>query len=611
MTTTYPEMNNIFATLPIGFYLGRRLNIVLSKDSEMSYFDPMHDMVVISYSMIARAIASLPDTLSKEEVEEIVRGVVYHEVSHVILTPAELKSCGHNKRERDAINVLEDERIETIFRSFYMNTNFRKNIFILNMFDGVTPPATAWDAFYYLVRYHIGEEKWLNRLQNIIERYKNINAKTEYYYASDLGDAYVSFYRDFMDEYEDFESESYEMPDFGDGYGDGDSFGDATDSDGSTSVNMGRKSDSEEMDEEDAEDGSMDDTEGAEDGSDDTEDKGEGSDGSDDTEDEKDDSKGSDDTEGSEEGSDEKDTSNGKTSDDETAEEDGKATKNNGADSSSDETNSDGFEESTNSDESEEMDRAEKMSEKTKEMEVDTDIENLIDTVINQYYDTSIDSKLQNIIIQQNRRKTKNGSAIPSYSGRINPRLVGVRDDYKWWVQQNRVGHVRSYSKVHFNLYIDNSGSFRSNDDKMNTFIQSLNRVYDSKMVDFTFDIITINTSVREWSDTRKVFKSEGGNCVAPSIREVIMRHQKPNTNVVNVVLFDGDAHSDDDYKDYMKEGCTEPMLAFDRPDTIIISDNYNARYLRNAKKAKIKYLSYDYASEFIDTICTMLEHFV
>ena len=244
-------------------------------------------------------------------------------------------------------------------------------------------------------------------------------------------------------------------------------------------------------------------------------------------------------------------------------------------------------------------------------MEVDTDIENLIDTVINQYYDTSIDSKLQNIIIQQNRRKTKNGSAIPSYSGRINPRLVGVRDDYKWWVQQNRVGHVRSYSKVHFNLYIDNSGSFRSNDDKMNTFIQSLNRVYDSKMVDFTFDIITINTSVREWSDTRKVFKSEGGNCVAPSIREVIMRHQKPNTNVVNVVLFDGDAHSDDDYKDYMKEGCTEPMLAFDRPDTIIISDNYNARYLRNAKKAKIKYLSYDYASEFIDTICTMLEHFV
>ena len=99
MTTTYPEMNNIFATLPIGFYLGRRLNIVLSKDSEMSYFDPMHDMVVISYSMIARAIASLPDTLSKEEVEEIVRGVVYHEVSHVILTPAELQNCGHNKRE--------------------------------------------------------------------------------------------------------------------------------------------------------------------------------------------------------------------------------------------------------------------------------------------------------------------------------------------------------------------------------------------------------------------------------------------------------------------------------------------------------------------------------
>lgn len=94
-------------------------------------------------------------------------------------------------------------------------------------------------------------------------------------------------------------------------------------------------------------------------------------------------------------------------------------------------------------------------------------------------------------------------------------------------------------------MFIDNSGSFWRNDDKMNIFIRTLARIKDPN---FSFDIITINTKIVEWEGNSKIFMSEGGNCLSPKIAEVIRRHTPSATNVYNIVLFDGDAHSDDGY---------------------------------------------------------------
>ena len=80
-------VKNIFDTLPIGYYLGRSIDVELSKTSTDSYFDPINDNIVISYEMINIATADFDIDVNDANIESIIRGLLYHEIAHVILTP--------------------------------------------------------------------------------------------------------------------------------------------------------------------------------------------------------------------------------------------------------------------------------------------------------------------------------------------------------------------------------------------------------------------------------------------------------------------------------------------------------------------------------------------
>lgn len=554
MKITYAETNEIFKTLPIGYYLGRKINCVLDEKSNTSYFSPFEDKIVIGYPMIAKACDIMEDT---DDVESIVRGLLYHEISHAILTPADMKNrttktFPSGLTNNDIINIVEDERIETICRTLYMNTNFRRNIILLNNYKG-EEPTNAKEAFYSFIRFHKimnNEEYWMNRLFTLIRQYRAINAtySNSYRYTSFV-DSYVTdlikLYTDFVKEWEIENKE-------------------------------------EEKDSKDSKDSK----ENTDDTTDDTTD-------TDDTDD-------TDDTESvssnSEEECDENEEENTSTS----------------SKSTTDETNETDTESASNSMENEEdsfsEEDIESLLESTtefKDLEIDNDVfKSIANNVTNMFYDGELESKLNNIIATKLKKNKNNGSAINAYSGRLNVRSI-TRDDYRWWTQRNREGHIKQFSKVHFNLFIDNSGSFSSNDERMNTFIRTLDRINNS---DFTFDVITINTKIVEWKDHNKEFISTGGNCLTDTIADVIRRHTKPATNNYNIVLFDGDAHSDDGlYR--LSSGKIEPFKHFDNLNTIIITDHSNSRYIDRADmtKATVKYCS-NYCEEFIDTICNLLE---
>lgn len=231
-----------------------------------------------------------------------------------------------------------------------------------------------------------------------------------------------------------------------------------------------------------------------------------------------------------------------------------------------------------------------------------------VKALCNIYYDQNLDLRLTSIVNNRLKQNKQNGSAINSYSGRLNPKSVGTRDDYRWWSQQNRDGHIRQYTKVHFNLFIDNSGSFRPNDHRMNCFIQTLDRI-EKQNTDFTFDVITINEVIVEWPSHRYQFYSNDGNMLLPDIAAVIRKHQKPACNNYNIVLFDGDAHTDDQYGRMTVSGSKEPFKCFDSSNTYIISDGSNKRYMdrANMSSATIRYCD-DYCSQFINTICDLLD---
>ena len=88
MEISYLQVKKIFDTLPVGYYIGRDVQRELSNDSKESFYDPMNDKICISYSFIKEGLKETDE----KNIENDVRTLLYHEVSHAFLTPKYLMS---------------------------------------------------------------------------------------------------------------------------------------------------------------------------------------------------------------------------------------------------------------------------------------------------------------------------------------------------------------------------------------------------------------------------------------------------------------------------------------------------------------------------------------
>ena len=178
---TIDEMQKILNTLPIGYYLKRNVSVTLS-DTSNSYYNCMTDTITLGYKLICKGLTNVTN-----DDEEIIRTMLYHEISHVILTPANIFSM--YKINTDVINIFEDERIETILHNFYMNVNFKK------MLNRICPICTNYTSsiqlFYDIVRHRTGPNQFVKQVNDIIIKYAHINASYDYQSASDVYE-YVS-----------------------------------------------------------------------------------------------------------------------------------------------------------------------------------------------------------------------------------------------------------------------------------------------------------------------------------------------------------------------------------------------------------------------------------
>jgi len=574
MAITFNQVKNIFDTLPVGYYLGRNIKHILDETCPASYFNPAADSIVVSYPMIAEAIKNAVES-DKVDFEELIRGLLYHEISHVILTPKDLKTYGYNRMDADAINIVEDERIETLLANKYMNTNFKKNIVLINNYRGEGPKDT-FQAFYHLVRFHKGEEKWLNRLANLIKRFRGINAATYNWEVRDYGQAILNFFHEFMREEENKQNNQEDQSNSSE-----QSSSNNKDQNNNQSSNNSENNEEQDNTSDNSKDNSKENESEENNNSDENNDSDKNDSEENNTSDKNNDTtmsaqpiENKDANQMPNGGSEEQNAMDGTLSDEEI---------NNILDNIEDIINDTDFE------------------------LTDTEFKEDISKVIDVYYDPALDERLQFIINKALKKRKMNGTAINSYSGQFNVRAVGQREDYRWWVAQNRLGHERRFSKVHFNLIIDNSGSFSSNDDNMNKFIKSLDRINDPN---FTFDVITVNTRINEWTDHKKVFDSYDGNVLKFKQMDTVLRkHMKTDATTFNIVLFDGDAHSDESWSS--RNSQREGFEAFNKQNTILITDDDNEKYIRghiNESMVKLKYIRGRYCETFIDEICNLLD---
>lgn len=504
MEITKSNIEKIFNTLPISYYLKRNIVVTL-EDGEESFFDPIKDVIVIGAKCIIDTFAKMDDSMAKSiSIETVTRGIFYHEISHVILTPRNFFKYT-NIKYKDILNVFEDERIETILKNFYMDVDFKKNVVLINNYKGESP-KNAFEAFYQVVRYRVGKSEWVNRVASIINRYKDINAR----YNNHPGSTYKDYSKNskecgvianYVDEIIDlYKDITREYPE-------------------NTMKNNSQKSIS---------------------------------------------------------GNNDNDDNSGEDSNDANADEN-----------------------------STEINVAISIEDICKDIvsdivDIDNTINNAISDVTEVYHDDKLINKLNDVIDRKQKKRGKAGSAINSYHGKMIIKNVATRDDYQWWSIQNREGNIRRFSKVHFNLFIDRSGSFSENDTKMNIFLRSLEAINNK---DFSFDVITINNTICEWPHTHLEFKSGGGNAIPDLLGNIIKKHTPRNAYVYNIVLFDGDCHTNDSFK-----GPNDNLCYFDTPNTIIVSDSSNKKYFDVCiSKAKIIYTK-EYCAEFINNIVTLLD---
>lgn len=216
------------------------------------------------------------------------------------------------------------------------------------------------------------------------------------------------------------------------------------------------------------------------------------------------------------------------------------------------------------------------------------------------YVNPGVQERLANIILANKKVTKSNASAINAYSGVFDPRSV-IRDDYKWFVQQNRQGNVKQFSKIKLNLFIDNSGSFCSNETIVNQLLFALKKL-EQQEPNFTFDLITMNTRFELKKKNKRELHCGGGNDIPTYSEGIIKKVQDRQSMNYNIVLFDGDALSNP------TEGRSgKQFKRFNIPNTVMILEDSNRKYAETYCKGIKRIYTRRYAAELIDQVCVAL----
>ena len=524
MKLTFEQCNEILQSLPIGYYFGDGLNVTLTNEQD-TYIDLVTKNIYVSYPTIAKIISKLNDTTNLYDIEQVIRGLLYHEVSHAILTPKYIGMTSTQQAIIDRLlnqdgislnpnydkiknnlyntcnsifNIFEDERIETILKNYYLNVNFKKNTYLINGLDynkptELHPNQNPESAFFNLVRFRQYKNQGLvDEVEKIIKKYpmNQLNHNCD----QDIGDPVIianNYLLDIFTLYlkillNDFEN----LPEL------------------SEIIDKQNSNDSESPMIEQTE-----------------------------------------------------------------------------------ETNQDVFD------------------------QINQQIKDII--YISSYnkqeiYQFKHDIELA-ILAHINKMKNKSG-AISSYIGKINPRLVATKNNFKWFNRQNIKGEHATYNKLNLTLYIDTSGSFIPNIKKMSDAVFVLRQIEKQYSKIFNLNIITINTKFELLDKKITLLDAGGGNKITKKLYEISKTCIDPNADNYSIVVFDGDCVSDqhyyytrEDFNQKLQSEIIPGLKTFNNVNTIIVSDLENQKLFKKYLiKPRIKYIEENYCESFLKEITNL-----
>ena len=502
MSASYLEVKKVFDTLPVGYYIGRDVKRELSESENGSYYDPMNDKITISFPFIKEGL-NKSETI---DIENDIRTLLYHEVSHAFLTPKTLMETfrkhatrqGYNELMigmsfNDIINIFEDERIERIFDNYFYGVNFRKYCERVNNWKGISHPSNIQEAWFDFIRFRTTTkrcEELLPRIDEIIKIYNNLTNWSE----NTLSWGYCSYvwklFIDFLVKWKKEDKTNKEK----------------NESDTTSESRKTKKGDS---------------------------------------------------------------SSSEKEEKTETKEGESEIT--------------------NNSDDDEEN-----------PIISSKELQKIINNISGQYIDKNIIDAFMLVFNKNSKVTKKNSAAINAYSGVFDPRST-IRDDYKFFLQSNRDGHQKAFSKMKLNLFIDRSGSFYRSVPMVNKIIYALQKI-EKINPDFEFDVVTIGMDERLLPKNNRTFNAIGGNAITPALKKIYNSLQNSKYQTINILLFDGNCHTDCEFED------CESLSVFNNKKSVVISEASNkCAFDKFIPSVKVNYCR-DFVNELFKSIITALQ---
>lgn len=194
----FATVEGIVKSLPIGYYARRNVSLTCSRTAESSHYDLLKDAITISYPAIAQMVENAVNLT-----EESIRATVYHELSHALITPRDVKP-------NPIINVFEDERIESYFEGYYLDVDFKQSVRHLNGWDGKTPadPNDPFSVYYHAMRYRDTAPAvvdWIEDTLNSIHSHPNPKEVDIEYWAQETWEVIThTNYKDYLKQHTEY-----------------------------------------------------------------------------------------------------------------------------------------------------------------------------------------------------------------------------------------------------------------------------------------------------------------------------------------------------------------------------------------------------------------------
>ena len=499
---------DVLKTLPVGYYLGHPVSLRLDPTGDSTYIELDCERVTVSYNNICTALKNAPDDIDPEP---IIRALLYHEISHALLTPRCLlstasssfiyKCCSRYKNGadktayildhvHDIINIFEDERIETTCHNYYMNVDFKRLLVLLNGDPKNFMNRDPIGKFFALVRYRIGPKEQLDTVASIIKQF--------------YGETYM------MQNCENYAKAIIKL------------FASMLPSDFQYQHNHN------EQDNDSAQDAQK----------------------------------------------------NGSVQDDQ-----------------NDDAENPTSQVSLTDDQIDAI--AQAIEEKLKACPIDigkSQIKEVFKILSTNREAAAIRAQFERVIqTALNKHKAQSSGSL-GYSGRIDPRSVANKD-YKWFAKKTQGSAVKRFSKIQFNLFCDDSGSFWDSKLKMNAVILALKELAATNH-DIQIKVIHCGSGVTVPDQESPWLTCRGGSHFSENLPTIYKEAQRPDATNINMVVFDGEFRTQSDITKDKAFG------TFNHPNCIIVSDTDNEDDFNNyAPQARKTFIASRYADTFISQL--------